>query len=274
MPRPKGRPSDTRTRILAAAADEFGAHGFAATTIDRIAARARVNKAMIYYHFPDKRALYACILRDVFTPITERLHAVMAQQAPPDRTLDRLIEAIVESIDESTLFLPILLREIADGGAHLGAEELALIAGLFAVVSGVIADGARQQQFQPVHPALAHFTIVAPLLMFRAAAPVRARIRNLRHVDIPEADSATLVRHLQMVARRMLAREPTRESPESRESRESRESPESPESPESRESRKSRLSRESRQSRGESESREQSRSRRSGRGVERRRGAR
>jgi AcrR family transcriptional regulator len=205
MARPRVRHSDTRRRILAAASDEFGAHGFAATTIDRIARRARVNKAMIYYHFPNKRALYSCIIRDVFTPITERIRAVTADTAPPDRQLDRLIEAIVASLDESTLFLPILLREIADGGAHLGPEELALIAGIFGAVSGVIAEGGRHKVFQPVHPALAHFSIVAPLLMFRAAAPVRARIRHVRHVDIPEADSATLVRHLQMVARRMLA---------------------------------------------------------------------
>ena len=33
-----------------------------------------------------------------------------------------------------THFLPIFLREIADGGAHLGAEELALLAGIFAAV--------------------------------------------------------------------------------------------------------------------------------------------
>ena len=222
MARPRATQSGTRHRLLAAAADEFGAHGFAATTIDRIARRARVNKAMIYYHFPSKRALYAGIIRDVFMPITERLRAVMAEPLPPDRKLDRLIEAIVESIDKSTLFLPILLREIADGGTNLGPEELAPIAGIFATVSGVIAEGGRQHQFQPVHPALAHFTIVAPLLMFRAAAPVRARIRTLRHVDIPEADSATLVRHLQMVARRMLA-------PDSSGSRESRESQESQE---------------------------------------------
>ncbi len=54
MARPRTPHSDTRHRILAAAADEFGAHGFAATTIDRIARRARVNKAMIYYHFPEQ----------------------------------------------------------------------------------------------------------------------------------------------------------------------------------------------------------------------------
>ena len=41
--------------------------------------------------------------------------------------------------------------------------------------------------------------------MFRATAPVRARIKSVRQVEIPEADTDTLVRHLQMVAHRMLA---------------------------------------------------------------------
>ena len=39
------RSPNTRDRILSAAAEEFGARGFAATTVDRIARRARVNKA-------------------------------------------------------------------------------------------------------------------------------------------------------------------------------------------------------------------------------------
>jgi TetR/AcrR family transcriptional regulator len=205
MARPKTPAPDTRSRILAAACDEFGAHGFAAATVDRIARRARVNKAMIYYHFPNKRALYACIIRDVFAPIIGRVRDATEHDEPPARRLDRLIDTLVRSIDQSTHFLPIFLREIADGGAHLGPEELGLIAGVFAAVRGVIGEGADQKVFQPIHPALAHFTIIAPLVMFRAAAPVRARINAVRHVDIPDADSDTLVRHLQMVAQRMLA---------------------------------------------------------------------
>ena len=204
MTRPKTPLLDTRRRILIAASDEFGAHGFAGTTVDRIARRARVNKAMIYYHFPNKRALYTCIIRDVFAPITERVRAAMANDAPPDQKLDVVIDTIVHSVDESTHFLPIFLREIADGGAHLGSEELALLTGLFASVTGIIAEGAKQKSFQPVHPALAHFTLIGPLIMFRATAPVRARIRSVRQVEIPDADTDMLVRHLQMVARRML----------------------------------------------------------------------
>lgn len=204
MARPKAPAPDTRKRILAAACDEFGAHGFAATTVDRIARRARVNKAMIYYHFPNKRALYTCIIRDVFAPITERVRIAMADEATPEKKLAQLIDTIVRSIDESTHFLPIFLREIADGGAHLGPEELGLLAGMFATVSGVIVDGAKQKTFQPVHPALAHFTLIGPLVMFRATAPVRARIKSVRRIEIPDADTDTVVRHLQMVAKRML----------------------------------------------------------------------
>src|SRR3954465_9328457 len=107
--RPRAAPPDSRSRILAAAAEEFGARGFAATTVDRIARRARVNKAMIYYHFPNKRALYTAIVRSHFTPIVEKPAAIPAQPAPPGQQLDRLIAALVETIDTSKAFLPIFL---------------------------------------------------------------------------------------------------------------------------------------------------------------------
>src|SRR5687767_12068888 len=126
-PKARRRPSaspGTRSRILATAAEEFGARGFAATAVDRIARRARVNKAMIYYHFPNKRALYTTIVREHFTPIVEKLAAITAERAPAGQQLDLLIKTLVESIDASKHFLPIFLREITDGAVHLGSEEL------------------------------------------------------------------------------------------------------------------------------------------------------
>jgi hypothetical protein len=129
----------------------------------------------------------------------------VAQPLTPQQKLDALIETFVRAVDGSRHFLPIFLREIADGAVHLGAEELGLIGGIFATVRGVIAEGTRRKLFQPVHPALAHFTIIGPLVMFRASAPVRERIRATQQIDIPDVESATLIEHLQMVARRMLA---------------------------------------------------------------------
>jgi TetR/AcrR family transcriptional regulator len=197
--------ADTRSRLLAAAAVEFAARGFAATTVERIARRARVNKAMIYYHFPSKRALYTAIVRDHFGPIVDQLNAIRAGTASPVEQLNRLIEAFVAIVDSSKPFLRLFLREIADGGVHLGVEELAMLAGVFGIVRGVIAEGIEQRVFRPVHPALAHFTIIAPVIMFRATAPVRDRLKSVRRVEIPEADHQTIVGHVQTVASRMLA---------------------------------------------------------------------
>src|SRR3954469_23210708 len=90
---------DTRTRILAAACDEFAARGFAATTVDRIARRARVNKAMIYYHFPNKRALYTAIVRELYSTLHERLRAIAARPSTPAQKLDALIETFVRSVE-------------------------------------------------------------------------------------------------------------------------------------------------------------------------------
>jgi TetR/AcrR family transcriptional regulator len=173
--------------------------------VDRIARRARVNKAMIYYHFPNKRALYTAIVRELFGTLNEKLRGIAAQPLTPPQKLDGLIEAFVRLVDGSRHFLPFFLREIADGGVHLGAEELGLIGGIFATVRGVIAEGAKQKLFQPVNPALAHFTIIGPLVMFRASAPVRERIKATQRIDIPDVGSGALIEHLQMVARRMLA---------------------------------------------------------------------
>src|SRR6266550_3221692 len=93
-PAPPSTPG-TRSRILATACDEFGVRGFAATTVDRIARRARVNKAMIYYHFPNKRALYTAIVRELFATLNEKLHAIVTQPLTPPQKLDGLIETFV-----------------------------------------------------------------------------------------------------------------------------------------------------------------------------------
>lgn len=48
----------TRQRILEAATAEFASHGLAGARVDRIAARARTNKAQIYAYFGSKDELF------------------------------------------------------------------------------------------------------------------------------------------------------------------------------------------------------------------------
>ncbi len=55
--------SETRIRILEAAAAIFAKHGFAATTIRHICSKAQVNLAAVNYHFGSKEGLYRETIR-------------------------------------------------------------------------------------------------------------------------------------------------------------------------------------------------------------------
>ena len=50
---------DTRQRILDASLNLFSQSGYAAVSIRDICARVRVREGTIYYHFPNKRAIYS-----------------------------------------------------------------------------------------------------------------------------------------------------------------------------------------------------------------------
>ncbi|WP_369068457.1 TetR family transcriptional regulator [Kineococcus terrestris] len=52
----------TRTRLLAAAFEEFQQHGLAGARVDRIAERAGANKRLIYVYFVDKETLFDTVL--------------------------------------------------------------------------------------------------------------------------------------------------------------------------------------------------------------------
>ncbi len=57
-------PEETRERIVRAAGEVFGRHGFDGTTIRQITKRAGVNVAAVNYHFRDKAELYLRVLRE------------------------------------------------------------------------------------------------------------------------------------------------------------------------------------------------------------------
>lgn len=63
----------TRARILNAATEEFAGHGLAGARVDRLAARAKANKQLIYAYFGSKEQLFD---RTLAVRIEELLDAV------------------------------------------------------------------------------------------------------------------------------------------------------------------------------------------------------
>jgi len=179
----------SRARLRAAAADEFAARGFAGASVDRIATRARVTKAMVYYHFASKAALYREILRDLFAAVADRVALVRAAAGPPDQQLAGFIRAINETALAEPRFPPMWLREIADGGRQVDDSVLRQVGRVLATLAEILADGRAAGDFRDVAPLIVQFGIVGPLLLAAATEPIRdrarARARSRAPVPLP-----------------------------------------------------------------------------------------
>jgi TetR/AcrR family transcriptional regulator len=191
--------------VFSAAAEEFAEHGYEAAGVDRIAARAGVNKAMIYYHFGSKQGLYAEVLRDMLDAVRTRARALAAADTEPARKLDEWIVAIVEEAAARPWFPPIMLREIASGIAHLDQRVFPLLQDIFLAVRDMIVEGQQRGAFRDVDPLLTHLTIMpATMTYFVREATVAKRAQG--PLATPRSREQ-FITHMQQTVRGMLRKD-------------------------------------------------------------------
>jgi AcrR family transcriptional regulator len=188
----------TRERLFAAAAAEFAARGFAGAKVDRIAATARVNKAMLYYHFRSKARLYGDVLRDMFEAVARRLADATPARADPADRICALVEAIAREAEARPHFPAIWLREIAEGGTHVDPATMAIIVGILEHVARAVQEGVAAKRFRPASPLMVQLGIVGPLLMFFATAPLRRKAPARRAIAVP-LTTEQVIAHVQRV---------------------------------------------------------------------------
>jgi AcrR family transcriptional regulator len=208
MPRPPNSSRrDSRADVLAAARAEFAARGFSGAGVDRIALKARVNKAMIYYHFAGKMGLYREVLRDGFRRLTGEARAAIAGAPSAIGKLDAYISSLLRTAGADPHIVPILLREVAGGGRNVDAETLRLMTGLFLVVKEILDEGRTAGEFRRADPMLTHFIIMGSAMLYVANEPIRVQVRRTgvldRKAQIPTGNAA-MARHLGTVLRRTL----------------------------------------------------------------------
>ncbi len=205
----RGRPRTARpsqAAIFAAATREFAERGYDAAGVDRIAVRARVNKAMIYYHYGSKNGLYVEVLRDMFRAVGIRARAIADGPGTAEDKLDAWIAAIAEEAGARPWFPPIMLREIAAGGTHFDPDTLAMMNAVYAAVRDIIVQGQQDGSFRDADPLLTHFTIMPAVLIFFARQRLLAERRVAAGVGAPRAPRE-FVAHMQASARGMLRKD-------------------------------------------------------------------
>lgn len=108
----------TRRAVLAGARSLFGTQGYAQTSVDQIAAAARVTKGAVYHHFANKVELFRAVYGEVEAEAQTRTAAAVDPAGSP---IDQLVAGVNAYLDVA-LDEEIRRITLIDGPAVLGLE--------------------------------------------------------------------------------------------------------------------------------------------------------
>ena len=88
----------------------FAERGYEATSVEEIAARAKVSKPIVYEHFGGKEGLYAVVVDREVEHIVARIGEAVATGSPRDR-LEQAVVAYLRYVKERPDGFAVLLRD-------------------------------------------------------------------------------------------------------------------------------------------------------------------
>ena len=144
-------------KLLTAARREFARSGLAGARVDEIAARAGVNKQLVYHYFGDKDALYLAVLEWVYEEIRTQERKLNLEGLPPEQAIRKLIESSFDHLARHPDFILLLNDENRNGAAHVRASLKLedMHSPLVSLVSKILREGVRTGCFRkgvnPVH---------------------------------------------------------------------------------------------------------------------------
>ena len=180
------RRGERREQILAAATRAFARSGFAATSLDDIAAEARVTRVILYRHFESKTDLYRAVLRRA----RDRLAAGVGSGSYTPDSVDALLRAAAEDPDGFRLLFQHAARE-PDFRFEVDQLRVAAVELAYRQLAHEVADAAWARWASQLAPTAAIDAVIAWLDVGQpdpAGAP--GRIRQVLGAIVDAARSA------------------------------------------------------------------------------------
>ena len=178
----RGRPEESRSSILNAAVAEFAEHGIAGARTDAIARAAHVNKALLYYYFKDKDALYEAVLDHVFGGLRARVMPVLERELPPRQKMLEYLGTYFDYIAANPRFPRVVQGEWVRSGA--GTARMQRVAKkyflpIFEKLVAVLREGIAAGEFRAVNPMDFVPSIAAVIVFYFTAAPLMKMLMNV-----------------------------------------------------------------------------------------------
>ncbi len=170
------RADQARARILDAATREFSSNGLAGARTERIAEAAGVNKALLYYYFRGKDALYAATLEAVAVRAAAASMSVLTLECSAGERLLRTALNHFDRIYSQPVFQSLMQQEmirLRNGESHAQSPLVDL---LFRPMGqrtlAVIEEGILSGELIPVESSQLIYAILGPNVFYFLSAPM------------------------------------------------------------------------------------------------------
>ena len=145
--------SETRLRLLEAAAAHFATHGLDRANLDELTRAAGVAKGTLYNYFPSKEELFFAVIAEGARRAAER-YATVEDRGSARERLRALAEADVSVLREEEAFIKVVVREAMSFREETYPKILEHLGPYVARVESVIAEGARDGELRQDVPSV------------------------------------------------------------------------------------------------------------------------
>ena len=209
----RGRPEQSRAAILQAAVREFSREGVAGARIDAIARAARVNKALLYYYFRDKEALYSAVLDHVFGGLATAVNTAFALNVPPREKILAYAGAHFDYVASHPLYPRIVQGEMMSGGRNGSSHLHRIVQQYFHPLTRqliqVLTEGMAVGEFRSVDPMQVVPSIVAVIVFYFINAPAMRAMTGIDPLE-PKRVAARRAAVLDFISAALMPQPPSR----------------------------------------------------------------
>ncbi len=145
--------SETRQRLLKAAAVEFARHGYSKANIDDISKTAGFAKGTVYNYFPSKRELMLVLIEEMAQVHLEIIAEHVYQEQAAERRLEKFFEAGFSYVSAYLTQGMVMINNLY--GPHIEFKQAMYTAyqPMFELVSrDIIGLGIKQGIFRKIEP--------------------------------------------------------------------------------------------------------------------------
>ncbi len=180
----------TREMLLDAATLVFAEQGFAGARVDDIAGRARVNKALIYAYYGDKKGLYRAVLASRVNEFADPVVSeTLAKEAGPRRALEEVVRRYLRTLIRDRSFARLLAWELLSPGREGRELILESSAPLLQLIGVLVTRGLESGELpRSFDPELFRTVLIALGLGYTVQHSAMLLSRSREGVQVPDEE--------------------------------------------------------------------------------------